>query len=270
MRISTHDVSPLRHQRDGLDGLSPQPAHDPMLPVLELSRIVVGDMALNEVLTRVARVAKDTVPGADEVTVTLVHRDHPSTAAYTGDLALGLDERQYAEGYGPCLQAARSGETQLVSDMSTETRWPKFAAQGVRDGALSSLSVALPTRQETLGASNIETVGALNIYARTRNAFGEGAQQIAPHLAGYAAVAIINASLYVTTTALSEQMSKVMDSRAVIEQAKGILMGERRCSAMRPSRSWPRSPRTPTANSATSPPPSSTKHAPTPSRTSWG
>jgi GAF domain-containing protein len=231
MRMSTLDVSPLRHQRDGLDGLSPQPAHDPLLQVLELSRIVVGDMALDEVLTRVAQVTKDTVPGADEVSVTLVHRDHPSTAAYTGDLALGLDERQYAEGYGPCLQAARSGETQLVSDMSTETRWPKFAAQGVRDGARSSLSVALPMRQETLGASNIETVGALNIYARTRNAFGEGAQQIAPHLAGYAAVAIINASLYVTTTALSEQMSKAMNSRAVIEQAKGILMGERHCSA---------------------------------------
>jgi len=230
MRMSTPDESP-QHQRVGLDGLSPQPAHDPLLQVLELSRIVVGDMALDEVLTRVAQVTKDTVPGADEVSVTLVHRDHPSTAAYTGDLALGLDERQYAEGYGPCLQAARSGQTQLVSDMSTETRWPKFAAQGVRDGALSSLSVALPTRQETLGASNIETVGALNIYARTRNAFGEGAQQIAPHLAGYAAVAIINASLYVTTTALSEQMSIAMNSRAVIEQAKGILMGERHCSA---------------------------------------
>jgi len=223
LRMSTPDDSPLRHQRDGLDGLSPHPAHDPLLQVLELSRIVVGDMALNEVLTRVAQVAKDTIPGADEVSVPLVHHEHPSTAAYTGDLALGLDERQYAEGYGPCLQAARSGETQLVSDMSTETRWPEFAAQGVQDGALSSLSVALPIRQET--------VGALNIYARTRNAFGEDAHQIAPHLAGYPAVAMANASLYVTTATLSEQMSKAMDSRAVIEQAKGILMGERRCSA---------------------------------------
>ncbi len=237
--MSTPDDSRLRHQRDGLDGLTPQPAHDPMLDILDLARLVVGDTALDEVLTRVAQVAKDTVPGADEVSVTLVHRDHPSTAAYTGDLALGLDERQYAEGYGPCLQAARSGETQLVSDMSTETRWPAFAAQGVQDGALSSLSVALPTRQETVGASNSETVGALNretvgalnIYARTRNAFGEDAQQIAPRLAGYAAVAMANASLYVTTATLSEQMSKAMDSRAVIEQAKGILMGERRCSA---------------------------------------
>jgi len=53
MRMSTPDESP-QHQRDGLDGLSPQPAHDPLLQVLELSRIVVGDMALNEVLTRVA------------------------------------------------------------------------------------------------------------------------------------------------------------------------------------------------------------------------
>ncbi len=221
--MSTLDESP-QHQRHGADGLSsPQPVHDPMLQILELSRIVVGDVALDEVLTRVAQVAKDTVPGADEVSVTMVHRDHPSTAASTGDLALGLDERQYAEGYGPCLHAARSGETMLVSDMSTETRWPKFAAQGVQDGALSSLSVALPLHQET--------VGALNIYARTRDAFDEDAQQIATHLAGYAAVAMVNVSLYVTTAALSAQMKHAMQSRAVIEQAKGILMGERRCSA---------------------------------------
>jgi hypothetical protein len=105
------------------------------------SRIVVGDMALNEVLTRVAQVAKDTIPGADEVSVTLVHRDHPSTTAYTGDLALGLDERQYAEGYGPCLQAARSGEPQLVPGgrssppkgcrtvRSVRCRWPCLCAR---------------------------------------------------------------------------------------------------------------------------------------------
>ncbi len=63
------------------------------MQVLELSRIVVGDMALDEVLTRVAQVAKDTVPGAGEVSVTRVHHDHTSTAASTADLALGLDER---------------------------------------------------------------------------------------------------------------------------------------------------------------------------------
>jgi len=83
--------------------------------------------------------------------------------------------------------------------------------------------VALPLHQET--------VGALNIYARTRDAFDEDAQQIATHLAGYAAVAMINASLYVSTATLSEQLQQALDSRPIIEQAKGILMGERRCSA---------------------------------------
>lgn len=43
--MSTPDESP-QHQRDGLDGLSPQPAHDPLLQVLELSRIVVGGSPL--------------------------------------------------------------------------------------------------------------------------------------------------------------------------------------------------------------------------------
>lgn len=197
-------------------------AGNPMLAVLELGRIVVGGTALAEVFLQVAQVAKDTVPGADEVSVTLVHQEHPSTPASTGALALALDERQYAEGYGPCLQAARTGETLLVTDMGTETRWPEFAAQAVRDGALSSLSVALPVQQET--------VGALNIYGRTRDAFDEHSQQIAVYVAGYAAVAMSNASLYVRTATLSSQMKQAMASRAVIEQAKGILMGQRRCT----------------------------------------
>jgi len=41
---------------------------------------------------------------------------------------------------------------------------------------------------------------------------------------------MINASPCVQTAALSSQMKQAMASRAVIEQAKGILMGERRCT----------------------------------------
>ena len=48
---------------------------------------------------------------------------------------------------------------------------------------------------------------------------------------GYATVALSNANLYDATAALARQMQAAMASRAVIEQAKGIVMGDRRCSA---------------------------------------
>ncbi|MEU7754879.1 ANTAR domain-containing protein [Micromonospora sp. NPDC049171] len=72
--------------------------------------------------------------------------------------------------------------------------------------------------------------GALNIYATTPNAFDDEAVAIAQTFAGFAAVGLANAHLYETPATLAGHMQKAMESRAVIEQAKGIIMGERRCT----------------------------------------
>lgn len=191
--------------------------------LLELGLLVLNEMPLDDWFCRVAQIARDTVPGADEVSVTIVRGKHASTAASTGLLAAGLDERQYAAGFGPCLDSATTGSTNLVVDMGTEDRWPSYAAKAVQDGALSLLSVALPLRGAYLGG--------LNIYARAKGAFTPDGQQVAERLAEYAAVTLSNVSLYTATAALAEQMTQAMANRAVIEQAKGIIMGERRCSA---------------------------------------
>jgi AmiR/NasT family two-component response regulator len=44
-------------------------------------------------------------------------------------------------------------------------------------------------------------------------------------------VALANAHLYDTTATLAQQMRATLESRAIIEQAKGIIMGQRRCTA---------------------------------------
>jgi len=190
--------------------------------VAELGRIVLSEVALEEVFARVAEVARNTVVGADEVSVTMVGGERANTSAGTSSFARRLDERQYAESSGPCLRAAQTGETFLIAAMTTETRWPKYTAQAAADGALSSLSVALPVHGDP--------IGAINLYARRRDAFDEHDQQVAEHFAGYAAVAVTNAALYAATAHLAGQIKQAMASRAVIEQAKGIIMGERRCT----------------------------------------
>jgi AmiR/NasT family two-component response regulator len=53
---------------------------------------------------------------------------------------------------------------------------------------------------------------------------------LAQTFAGYAAVALANAHLYDTQASLAQHMQAAMENRAVIEQAKGIIMGDRRCS----------------------------------------
>jgi GAF domain-containing protein len=188
----------------------------------ELGRMKLGERDLRTVLGRVAELARQTLPGMAGASVTLVESDRAYTAAFTGQLALDLDETQYQDGFGPCLAAAQSAGTVTVPDMAAETRWPAFARQALAAGVHSSLSVALPLQEAVLGA--------LNIYATQPCAFDQDAVELARTFAGYAAVAIANARLYQNTAALAEDMRRAMETRAVIEQAKGILVAQRHCT----------------------------------------
>ncbi|SHN76097.1 GAF and ANTAR domain-containing protein [Cryptosporangium aurantiacum] len=196
---------------------------DTALSLAELGRIALADTPLEQVLERVAVLARDTIPGADEVSVTLLVNERPRTAAFTGTLALELDERQYRNGFGPCMDAGRGGETLFIADMATETRWPDYTPGAAACGATSSLSVPLPVQEHI--------IGALNIYATTPDAFDERAGELGTLFAGYAGVAVANAHLYASTAELAEGMRAAMASRAVIEQAKGVLMAEHGCTA---------------------------------------
>ncbi|MEU1641429.1 GAF and ANTAR domain-containing protein [Micromonospora zamorensis] len=195
---------------------------DPNAAISELGQIKFGETDLSGVLSQVSELARRTIPGAEEVSVTLLKQEGAHTAAFSGEMALRLDELQYEYEQGPCLEAAKEAAVVSVPDMSEEARWPQWAAQAVQGGALSSLSIGFPIQETVLGA--------LNIYGVKPGAFDDDAVTLAQTFAGYAAVALANAHLYDTTATLAAQMQSAMQSRAVIEQAKGIIMGERRCT----------------------------------------
>ena len=199
----------------------------PMKPTdafARLGRIKLSETDLNGVLQRVADLAKETIPGVSEASVTLVQQGKGAhTPAFTGQLALALDESQYELGHGPCLAAASSTDIQAVTDMASEGRWPDWASRALQAGAHSSLSIGLPVQEAV--------TGALNLYSTKPHAFGDDAIAVAQTFAGYANVAMANAYLYDATTTLAQHMEAALASRAVIEQAKGIIMGDRRCTA---------------------------------------
>jgi GAF domain-containing protein len=138
-------------------------------------------------------------------------------------LATEVDENQYETGVGPCLEAIRVGRTILVDDQLADTRWPAYAKRAVAAGVRSSCSVPLLVDEQV--------VGALNAYALEAHAFDRAAVESEQIIAAHAGVVLTNAGHYFTATTRAEQMEDAMKSRAVIEQAKGILMGTRRCSA---------------------------------------
>jgi GAF domain-containing protein len=202
--------------------MAPEPI-DPVAAFAELGRIKLGETDLNGVLARVAELARQTLPGALEVSVTLIRSRRAHTAAYTGELALRLDEWQYEFGQGPCLEAAETKMVLFLPDMKGEARWPDWAARAAAEGANSSVSIGLPIEEEVSGA--------LNVYGSEPHAFGNNTVVLAQTFAGYAAVALSNAHLYDTTATTAQHMQAAMESRAVIEQAKGIIMGRQRCTA---------------------------------------
>jgi GAF domain-containing protein len=203
--------------------LNPAPTVEPTAAIAELSRIVLADETVETVLQRIAELAKQAVPGAVEVSVTLVRADVPVTAAYTGQLALDADEMQYERGFGPCLDAARGGVLIRIEDMANETRWPDYAPKAAGIGVGSSVSVPLPLQEDV--------IGALNVYGARPGAFDDEAVRVAETFGAHAAVALANADLYASTAQLAQQMKEAMASRAVIEQAKGIIMARKGCAA---------------------------------------
>jgi GAF domain-containing protein len=184
----------------------------------ELARIVLAEETLDSVLSKVVELTKSVISAADEVSVTLIRKGRAVTAAYTGELAMQADERQYGLDAGPCLDASRGGEVLSVQDMRSEPRWPDYAPQAVGVGVLSSLSIPLPIQEDL--------VGALNLYARTAEAFDDADMDAGKGFAAYAAVAIGNADTFASTAETAEHLRMAMATRATIEQAKGILMAQ--------------------------------------------
>jgi GAF domain-containing protein len=182
----------------------------------QLGRLALRENTMQSLLQSVAELTKEVMPGGLESSVSLLINDRPSTVVSTGKLAVDCDESQYGRGYGPCLHAASTGELVEIANARTETRWWDYMQRAVEHGALSSLSVPMPIN-EGIG-------GALNIYAREPDAFDEDGRSIATRFAPYAAVAAANMYAYEDARDMAENYERALESRAVIDQAKGILM----------------------------------------------
>lgn len=182
----------------------------------ELAAVAMTGRPLAEVLGEITSIARRALPGSESVSITLLRGDNPFTAAHDGQMALDADELQYARGYGPCLDAGRSGLVLLIDDMSTDERWPDYTRHAAAQGVGSSLSVPLPFQAGT--------VGALNNYSSRPHAFDDADVELATTIAPWIAYALNHASEAASAADETANMTAAMASRAVIEQAKGILM----------------------------------------------
>lgn len=175
---------------------------------------------LSDYLERVVHAVRRHVDGCDEVGITILSNDRPHTAAYSTVQTLEIDAVQYALDEGPCLDAARTGEEQRVDDLAADDgRWPAFAQVTRQDGMRSLYAVPL--------RSGEECVGAINLYAWERNAFDGFDAALVRVAAGRCADAVVALTQLDGMRRLAGQLEQAMASRAVIEQAKGVIMALR-------------------------------------------
>jgi GAF domain-containing protein len=193
---------------------------DPALPLGDLARLVVTEDPLDSTLHRVAVLATKEIAGCAMAGITLMRDGKPVTAAFTDSIAPEIDTAQYETGAGPCLQAFETNRMLRIDDTRTDTRWPEFARAAAEHGVLSTLSLPL-----VVGAN---ALGALNLYSRAPNTFESDDSSMV--FALQASVVLANAQAFWAAQHLAEQLENALTSRAVIEQAKGVLLARTGCS----------------------------------------
>ena len=187
-----------------------------------LSRLVLRDETLETTLQRIVDVAGQAIPDVLGVSITLKRGRTPYTAVATSAQVQAIDEREYAVDEGPCISAMETGELHRLDDVSTEERWPKFTQVCREEGIGSTIGVPLRFGNE---------FGAMNLYAVAPHAFDESATSAALLLGEQASVALDNTRAYSEVGDKVRQLQEALDSRVVIEQAKGVLMANERIDA---------------------------------------
>jgi len=191
--------------------------------IAELSRLLVNEEALDDTLQRVADLACRYVGDADVAGVTLLRDGKPSTTVYTDPTSPQIDSAQYETGIGPCLEAFRQQRVFRVDSTAEDEQFPAFSQAAAEHGIQSTISFPLAVRGNG--------IGALNLYSKQLGAFSADAEKVGMVFADQASVALANAQLYASAYRMTQQLQEALTSRAVIDQAKGILIGQHRVGA---------------------------------------
>lgn len=133
-----------------------------------------------------------------------------------------LELLQSQTNQGPCPECFHSGRPVAVADLSAPAavrRWPRFAAAAGQAGVVSVH--ALPMRLRT------DVIGALNLFGTLPGALDDDTIRLGQALADVATIGLLQARAIHQREILAEQLQTALNSRVVIEQAKGVI-AERR------------------------------------------
>ena len=194
----------------------------------DLAGLVTEGLDLKEVLRRVATFAVTAVPGADGAGVTLLrpHGDgnEVEAVAASHEFVAEIDKIQYVTlNEGPCITAALERRTVRSGSLGGDDQWARFGPRVGRLGVHSVLSLPLLLPSQV--------VGAINVYARAKDAFDDRAAGLGEAFAHPAAVAVHNAQVLTRALELTAHLQAGLQNRPIIDQAIGLIRGRSGVSA---------------------------------------
>lgn len=134
-----------------------------------------------------------------------------------------MEQAQERAQAGPCIEAFREGKVVLVPDLGREAeRWPEFAETAFAEGFHSMAAIPMPLEGHRLGA--------LNLYRMRAHEWQEDEIEAASLFADMATSYVVNAGELERTRVSVAQLERALESRIVIEQAKGVIAAEREVS----------------------------------------
>lgn len=173
-----------------------------------------------ESLRRITETAVTAISGCEAASLSLLEKAGPATHAATAELAVQGDKIQYEENEGPCLDAAMEERLSYAPDVGVEERWPRSSGRLAAElGIGSMLSCRL-----ALDVAPRHTLGGLNMYSTSRNAFTDDDKMLALLLASLGAV-VVDASRQ------QVHLRAAIESRQVIGEAIGILRAQQGVSS---------------------------------------
>ena len=183
---------------------------------IDLADTMVADFDVIDFLHMLADRSTRLLPVAAAGVLLADPRGQLRVAAASSDAAGLIELFQIQNDQGPCLDCFRTGQRVTAADLAgPERRWPRFAAAATQAGF--SAVHALPMRLRD------QVIGALNLFCAQAGPLGQDDLRIGQALADVATIGLLQERNVRRVETLAEQLQAALNSRVVIEQAKGRL-----------------------------------------------
>lgn len=182
--------------------------------LVELADNLVADFDIVDLLTLLSDRCVESLDVASAGVMIATPNGHLQVVASSSDAMRTLELFQLQSDEGPCVDAYQSGRPVINLDLRANTgRWPRFTPRAIAAGFCSTHSLPMHLHGQT--------IGALNMFRTDNGTLGPDDVTAAQALADVATIAILQHRAIASAQALNDQLNYALNSRVVIEQAKG-------------------------------------------------